>query len=242
LALLRRVLFAAALAPAGTVLLPTAPAWADQPQQAIQSVINDDQIQRQAPLPERARKSIGEVESEPEIQRTPPANQPDPVPVFSHLDFGFLPYAILALIGIGLLVMLWRHLGSRTGGKAAGRAAKTEAAVTVIRTPAPQEPERDRTFDEIDALAQSGAFTEAVHRLLLLVQARVRNRIEQGIQVSLTSREILRRARLPGEAATAFATLVAAVEVSHFGMQAANAATYALCRDHCRRLLTAVAE
>jgi hypothetical protein len=104
------------------------------------------------------------------------------------------------------------------------------------------EPERDRTFDEVDALAESGAFTEAVHRLLLLVQERLRSRIEHGLQVSLTSREILRRARLQGDGATAFATLVAAVEISLFGMRAANAATYALCRENSRRVLAAATE
>ena len=101
--------------------------------------------------------------------------------------------------------------------------------------------ERDYTFDEVDQLAAQGAFGEAIHRLLLLVQERLRSRIEHGFQSSLTSREILRRARLAGEAKTAFASLVAAVEITLFGQQAANLATYQLCRDSSRRVLEAAA-
>ena len=57
-------------------------------------------------------------------------------------------------------------------------------------------------------------FGEAIHRLLLLVQERLRSKLEHGFQTSLTSREILRRARLTGDAKTAFASLVAAVEIT----------------------------
>ena len=65
--------------------------------------------------------------------------------------------------------------------------------------------------------------------------------IEHGFQSSLTSREILRRAQLPGEAKTAFGGLVAAVEITLFGQQVANLATYQLCRENSRRVLTAAA-
>jgi hypothetical protein len=101
--------------------------------------------------------------------------------------------------------------------------------------------EHDPTFDEVDALAASGAFAEAIHRLLLLVQARLRPRLESGMQPSLTSREILRRATLPAEAKTALSRLVGAVELTLFGLQAANAAIYADCREDCRQVLVAVA-
>ena len=161
------------------------------------------------------------------------------------MDLSWLPYVILGVIGIGLAYVLLRYVMNRMGGRnpASAKVVEPKATTSVVASSAlPGEPERDRTFDEIDALAESGAFTEAVHRLLLLVQERLRGRIEHGLQASLTSREILRRAKLPGEAATAFATLVAAVEVCLFGLRSANAATYAICRENCRRVLAAAAE
>jgi len=220
------------------------PAPAEDAQQAVESAVTGDQIQRDRPLAERARESLGELNKQPDIQHNPPDPRPEEPEASSRLSFdlSWLPYAILAVIGIALAFLLLRFLRQRFAGRNAA-VAKAAAPTATSRVLAAQaEPERDRTFDEVDALAESGAFTEAVHRLLLLVQERLRGRIEHGLQVSLTSREILRRARLHAEGATAFATLVAAVEVSLFGMRAANAATYALCRENSRRVLAAAAE
>jgi hypothetical protein len=226
---------------AAAMLAAASPATAEDAQQAIESAVDSDQIQRDRPLAERAQQSIDEIEKQPDIQHDPPqprAEDPLPKPI-GPLDLGWLPYAILAVIGVGLAFLLLRYAGHRFAARQ-GASAKAGPIATSTVVAAP-EPERDHTFDEVDALAEAGAFTEAVHRLLLLVQERLRGRIEHGLQASLTSREILRRAKLPREAATAFATLVAAVEVSLFGMRAANAATYALCREHSRRVLNAAA-
>ena len=235
----RRVWFGAL---AAAMLIAATPASAEDPQEAIESAVDSDQIQRDPPLPARARQSIDEIEKQPDIQHNPPEPRPaEPMPKsVGPMDLGWLPYAILAVIGIGLAFMLLRFAGHRFAARK-GASAKT-APVATSRVVAAPEPERDPAFDEVDALAEAGAFTEAVHRLLLLVQERLRSRIEHGLQVSLTSREILRRAKLPQESATAFATLVAAVEVSLFGMRSANAATYALCRENSRRVLAAAAE
>jgi hypothetical protein len=228
---------------AAALLATAVPARAEDPQQAVESAVDSDQIQRERPLAERARESVDDVEKQPDIQHDPPAPRPaEPTPTPNMpLNLAWLPYVILGVIGIGLAYLLLRYVGNRYAGSkgAAAQAAPVATSRVVAASP---EPERDHTFDEVDALAAAGAFTEAVHRLLLLVQERLRSRIEQGIQVSLTSREILRRAKLPQDAATAFATLVAAVEVSLFGMRSANAATYALCREHSRRVLAAAAE
>jgi hypothetical protein len=225
---------------AAGMLAVALPALAEDPQEAVESAVDSDQIQRDRPLPERARQSIDEIEKQPDIQHDPPEPRPVAPNRSIDMDLSWLPYAILGVIGIALAYLLLRYVGQRFAGRqgAAAKAAPLTATSQVLAAP---EPEHDHTFDEVDALAASGAFTEAVHRLLLLVQDRLRSRIEHGIQVSLTSREILRRAKLPQEAATAFATLVAAVEVSLFGMRAANAATYALCREHSRRVLAAAA-
>jgi hypothetical protein len=226
---------------AAGMLTAASPAPAEDPQQAIQSAVDSDQIQRDRPLAERAQQSLDSVEKDPDIQHNPPESKPEePAPTPFAFNLGWLPYAILAVIGVGLAAMLLRYASRRFAARKSAD-AKTPPVATSSAVAAP-EPERDRTFDEVDALAEAGAFTEAVHRLLLLVQQRLRSRIEHGLQVSLTSREILRRARLPQDAAAAFATLVAAVEVSLFGMRAANAATYALCRENSRRVLAAATE
>jgi hypothetical protein len=228
---------------AATLLILAAPAQApaEDAQQAVEDAVAGDQIQRNRPLAERAREKIGEIEKQPDIQHEPPVPQPEEPRSHLSWDLSWLPYIILAVIGVALLYVLARFAGQRFAGRnnAAAKAAPPVATSSVL---AAAEPARDHTFDEVDALAEAGAFTEAVHRLLLLVQERLRNRIEHGLQSSLTSREILRRARLSAEGNTAFATLVAAVEVSLFGMRDANAATYALCRENSRRVLAAAAQ
>ncbi|WP_395019733.1 DUF4129 domain-containing protein [Dongia sp.] len=221
---------------AAVLLTAASPAPAEDAQQAVDSAVESDQIQR-----DRARDSLEKIEKQPDIQHNPPVPRPEEPPSRLWLNLAWLPYIILAVIAVALVFVLARYAGQRYAARntAAAKAAAPVATSSVLASP---EPERDRTFDEVDALAESGAFTEAVHRLLLLVQERLRSRIEHGIQASLTSREILRRARLSQEGSTAFATLVAAVEISLFGMRDANAATYALCREHSRRVLAAAAE
>jgi hypothetical protein len=228
---------------ATALLVAASPAWPEDPQQAVESAVDSDHIQRDRPLAERARDSLGEVNKAPDIQHTPPAPRPEEPPPAPRTpwDLSWLPYIILAVIGVALAFVLLRYVGHRFASRNSA-VAKAESPTAASRVLAAPEPERDRTFDEVDALAESGAFTEAVHRLLLLVQERLRSRIEHGLQVSLTSREILRRAKLSPDGATAFATLVAAVEISLFGMRAANAATYALCRENSRRVLAAATE
>jgi hypothetical protein len=270
---------------AAAMLLTVGSALAEDPQDAVKSAVESDQIQRNKPEAEdavksalggddiqrstpsdeeaererrlgkersaeereQARKSIGDAGKQDDIQRDRPNENPPaaaPPRRMGSMDFSWLPYLILGIIGIALVYVLARYVTNRAGNRNHS-SAKVVVQPTKPQpaTPAgPGEPERDRTFDEIDALADSGASTEAVHRLLLLVQERLRTRVEHGLQVSLTSREILRRAKLPQDAATAFATLVAAVEISLFGMRSANAATYRRCREHCRRVLAATAE
>jgi hypothetical protein len=210
---------------------------------AVRKSVAGDDIQRVAPLPEQVRQELGKVEQQPEIQKDRPKTAPTPDRrTFTQFNLPWLPYVIIGAVGIGLLFLLARFLSQRAGSQSKDAVAKPALAAQAGTALEPAPTEIDRTFDEIDALAKAGAFTEAVHRLLLLVQSRLRRRLESGMQPSLTSREILRRAKLPGEAATAFGTLVAAVEISHFGMQSANAATYALCREQCRQVLAVTAE
>jgi hypothetical protein len=219
------------------------PARADDTRNAVESAVDGDQIQRQAPLPDQMRKSVQEAESQPDIQRDAPETKPVEIPRLPgfSLDLGWLPYLIIGVIVIALLFQIVRHVRFRAGLGAADRDKPQAKGTTSYGLALDADAERDHTFDEVDALAAEGAFGEAIHRLLLLVQERLRSRIEHGLQASLTSREILRRAKLPSEASTAFAGLVGAVEITLFGRQIADLATYRLCRRHSQRVLTAAA-
>jgi hypothetical protein len=229
---------------AAALLVMAVPVRAENAQEAVKSAVGSDQIQHDRPLAERARESVGEIRDQPDLQHDPPARQAEAAPPAApglSMDLSWLPYVILGAIGIALVYLLAQYLRNRFAARGSAAAKASPLVAQSSAVPAP-EPARDRTFDEVDALAEAGAFAEAVHRLLLLVQERLRGRVEHGLQVSLTSREILRRARLSPEGSTAFATLVAAVEVSLFGMRAADAATYAQCRENSRRVLAAAAE
>ena len=242
------VLLPAAVLSLSLLLIPAAPALAEDPRQAVQSAVNGDDIQRDRPQDAAdqgaVRDRIQQSET-PDIQNDKPKQKPLPTlpaPVIPMvIALWWLPYAILAVIIAGVLFLAVRYIRSRYGLNAADRDQPAAQPGTSTYALGTDEAERDHTFDEVDALAAQGAFSEAIHRLLLLVQERLRSRIEHGFQTSLTSREILRRAKLPGEAKTAFGSLVAAVEITLFGQQAANLATYQLCRENSRRVLAAAA-
>jgi hypothetical protein len=233
------LLLSAAALSLGLLLAPSADSRADDPLENAQSAPAGDAGGTSV------RKAIEQAESADIQHDWPVEKAPPPPPNLPRMNLNlawlaWLPYAILALIGIGLLFLAGRYIHYRSGLNVADRDKHAEPG-TATYALAEDDAERDHTFDEIDALAQQGAFGEAIHRLLLLVQERVRSRIEHGFQSSLTSREILRRAKLPGDAKTAFASLVAAVEITLFGQQHANLATYQLCRDNSRRVLAAAA-
>lgn len=88
-----------------------------------------------------------------------------------------------------------------------------------------------RPLGDAEALAQAGDFAEAIHVLLLRTLEELSRRGGVQLPPSLTSREILGRIPLPGDAQHALADLVTAVEVSHFGGATPGASDYHLCRD-----------
>ena len=91
---------------AAILLTVVSPALAEDAQEAVRSAVDSDQIQRDRPLAERARESVGEVQKQPDIQHNPPAQQPvEAVPPASPgiaMDLSWLPYVIIGLIGIAL--------------------------------------------------------------------------------------------------------------------------------------------
>jgi Domain of unknown function (DUF4129) len=93
-----------------------------------------------------------------------------------------------------------------------------------------------------EALARDGRFAEAMHVLLLYSLAELRRRLQVHFADSLTSREILRQARISEAGRASLGDIVARVERSHFGDQAAGPADYRLCRDSFDRLAAALSD
>jgi hypothetical protein len=91
-----------------------------------------------------------------------------------------------------------------------------------------------------DALSREGRFVEAMHMLLLQGLSDIREQLRETFADSLTSREILRGARLDPAGRTSLREIIAAVERTYFGGYPAQADDYALCRrnfDTLRRAL-----
>jgi hypothetical protein len=81
-----------------------------------------------------------------------------------------------------------------------------------------------------DELARQGRFVEAIHVLLLQGLDEMRRRLDQRFADSLTSREIMRRAKVSANARAALRDIVDWVERAYFGAHPAVAEDYAACR------------
>jgi hypothetical protein len=81
-----------------------------------------------------------------------------------------------------------------------------------------------------DDLAGQGRFVEAMHLLLLHSLAELRRGLKVELADSLTSREIVRLARLPDRGRGALDRIVARVESSWFGDHPASRDDYDSCR------------
>jgi hypothetical protein len=81
-----------------------------------------------------------------------------------------------------------------------------------------------------DELASEGRYAEAMHVLLLRGLADIRARLDEPFADSLTSREILRSARLPDRARISLRDVVGRVEWTYFGEYPAGREDYAACR------------
>lgn len=91
-----------------------------------------------------------------------------------------------------------------------------------------------------DRLSREGNFVEAMHVLLLHSLAEIRRQLGEKFADSLTSREIVRVARLTVGARGALRDIVAAVERTYFGPYPAAAGDYATCRQNFETLAQAL--
>ena len=92
-----------------------------------------------------------------------------------------------------------------------------------------------------DELAREGRYVEAMHVLLLKGLADIRQRLNEQFADSLTSREIMRRARLSDAGAAALRDIVLGVERTYFGEHPAGPREYEACRDRFDALNAALA-
>ena len=92
-----------------------------------------------------------------------------------------------------------------------------------------------------DELARHGRFVDAMHTLLLQSLADIRRRLGIEFADSLTSREILRGARLPPQGRASLREIIAAVEWTYFGGYPAAVADYNACRKSFEDLRQALA-
>ena len=91
-----------------------------------------------------------------------------------------------------------------------------------------------------DELAAQGRFVEAMHVLLLQGLAAIRAGLDEEFADSLTSREILRRARLSDAGRGSLRDIVNRVEWTYFGQYPAALADYEACRTSFNTLTQAL--
>ncbi len=200
-------------------------------------VLSQGDIQRDAPLAERARSQAQDVAQDPSLQHQPPrpsADIPDPprLPIPGTL-FLYLLIGTLAVCACLVLYHLLRTYapGRRAWSKAGQVVTVAAEAIPPAAGEAPLPP-----LDEIERLARAGAYAEAIHLMLLRALEALRQRLGASWAKSLTSREIVRRSELPGTDRQALKVLVGAVEICRFGGQQANEQVYRACLDHYRSI------
>jgi hypothetical protein len=145
------------------------------------------------------------------------------------------PQAIWLVIAVAIGVLLYSLRGMlpiwRLSGSAAWTAEGDLAGNAIASTPA-------AVLSTADELASQGRFVEAIHVLLLQGLADIR----QGQQFadSLTSREILRTAKLPDAGRTSLRDIINRVELTYFGEHPAALPDYVACRASFNRLAQAL--
>lgn len=140
-------------------------------------------------------------------------------------------YLLLALLlGLGILAWQFRDLipmprlariGHFDGAAAAAEATARPPAALLLAA---------------DELAAEGRFVEGMHLLLLQALTAIRERLDGPFADSLTSREILRGARLPDSGKSSLRDIVLRVERSYFGKHSVERRDYDICRSRLGEL------
>ena len=146
--------------------------------------------------------------------------------------FSYLMWACL-FVGVAVVAFwLARELAGYTG----------DAPMTDEPPREGDEPDRrvvERPLGDADELARQGLYAEAIHTLLLRTLQELVRSAQVRVAPANTSREILAKVPLLGDARSALAGLITAVEVTHFGDAEPTAEDYGRCRQQFHVFATA---
>lgn len=187
--------------------------------------------QTAAQIEEAARGAIARLDLQTEIPGDPRPSWMDVNLPSINISTGML-WAILAIAVAFVLYSARDDLPRLIFGKSKrwdeATGDETGAAATA-------SPEQAALF--ADDLAKQGLYVEAMHVLLLRAIAEMRERLGADFARSMTSREILRRAKLPEPTKTPLRDIITRVELSYFGAYPAAADDYLACRDSFERFM-----
>ncbi len=129
--------------------------------------------------------------------------------------FQFIFWAAAVLVAGGLLYFLFGEaIRLRLGGRAK---PKERIADDILPDLRPDASAARSLLEEADALARQDRFAEAVHLLLFRSIEDIQERLEGGVPVSLTAREISSLGRLPDRVKRSLDPIIQVVERSFFG-------------------------
>ena len=145
-----------------------------------------------------------------------------------RLDADFAHILLWIAVAIGVVVIAL-YLRDILPGGVARRKRWDVAGADALQAGGGAEAQAQVDADE---LARLGRFVDAMHVLLLQALADMRRRLDVAIADSLTSREILRRAKVSPVAKSALQEIVGAVERAYFGDHPAGMDDYLSCRTN----------
>jgi hypothetical protein len=145
-----------------------------------------------------------------------------------RLDADFAQILLWAAVAIGVVVIALYLRDILPGGVARRKRWDPDGA-DALQAGGGAEAQAQIDADE---LARLGRFVDAMHVLLLQALADMRRRLDVAIADSLTSREILRRAKVSPIAKSALQEIVGAVERAYFGDHPAGMEDYLSCRTN----------
>jgi hypothetical protein len=136
---------------------------------------------------------------------------------------------LYAVVVVGILVLLITIVSEVSGARKViedSVQSNDDAAIAAQVSAVISKP-----LDDADALAAAGKFSQAIHTLLALTLYELASQSSVRLTGAMTSREILTRVPLLGDARTALSDLVTAVELTWFGDEVAAEGDYQRCRQ-----------
>lgn len=212
----------------------------ETPAERIAQILEDGAYQSELPG-QPAAPEIPDVTGHPSVEEQadtapPPTVAFETAPSTAPTETSMLS-PLLWTLAAAAAVLLAAFLVSQFLAHRAGRQPPGEEPADHGREPLSGARGPVGPLADADQLAQSGAWAEAIHLLLLHGVEDLRRRLNQPVPPALTSRELLARIKLPDRAASALSAIVAAVERSYFGGKPVGQDDYQACREHYRAFL-----